>query len=49
MMKVEKEQFDDLLQRMLRQEPEKTSAIKSEKKAGKIIPPKKAPESSESR
>jgi hypothetical protein len=48
MMKVEKEQFDDLLQRMLKQEPEKTREIKSEKKKGKIIPPKKVPESSES-
>ena len=48
-MKVEKEKFDDLLQRMLKQEPEKTSAIKG--KTGNlepIIPPKKA-QSSEPR
>jgi hypothetical protein len=41
-MKVEKEKFDDLLQRMLKQESEKTSTIKSGKKAGTIIPPKTA-------
>jgi hypothetical protein len=49
-LQVEKEKFDDLLQRMLKQESAKTSAIKG--KAGNlepIIPPKKAPESSESR
>ena len=48
-MKVDKSQFDDLLQRMLNQEPEKTTAIKG--KAGNldpIIPPKKAPESESS-
>jgi hypothetical protein len=36
-MKVEKQQFDDLLKRMLQQKPEKTSAIKSEKKGGKVL------------
>jgi hypothetical protein len=44
-VKVEKEKFDDLLHRMLKQDPEKTSAIKG--KAGRpepIIPPKKVPE-----
>ena len=45
-MKVEKEQFDALLQRMLQQKPEKTSAIKG--KPGNlepIVPPRTAPKS----
>jgi hypothetical protein len=40
-LKVEKKKFDALLGKMLQQKPEKTSAIKSERKTGgKIIPPK---------
>jgi hypothetical protein len=39
-MKVSQEKFDDLLQRMLQQKPEKTSAIKSSEKPEKIIPAK---------
>jgi hypothetical protein len=39
-MKVEKQKFDTLLQKMLQQKPEKTSVIKSDEKPGKIIPPK---------
>jgi hypothetical protein len=39
-MKVEKEKFDALLENMLKQKPEKTSAIKSSEKPEKIIPPK---------
>lgn len=42
-MKVHKEKFDSLLQRLLRQKPEKTSAITSKKTGGKIIPPKPQP------
>jgi hypothetical protein len=42
-MKVEKRQFDSLLERLLKTKPEKTQAIKSKKKAGKIIPPKPSP------
>jgi hypothetical protein len=45
-MKVEKEQFDALLQRMLKQNPEKTSAIKG--KPGKPTPIISKPQSSES-
>jgi hypothetical protein len=41
-MKVEKEKFDTLLQKMLRQKPEKTRTIKSErpKSPAPIIAPK---------
>lgn len=42
-MKVEKEKFDALLQKMLKQEPEKTSSIKSSEKPKVIIPPKTPP------
>lgn len=45
-MKVEKEQFDALLQRMLRQKPEKTSTIKG--KPGKPVPIIPKSETSES-
>ena len=38
-MKVEKEKFDTLLQRLLKQKPEKTATIKGESpKHGPIIP-----------
>lgn len=38
-MRVEKEKFDDLLQKMLQQKPEKTSTIKGKPgKAGPVIP-----------
>ena len=43
-MKVDKKQFDDLLQRMLKQKPEKTSAIKG--KSGKPAPIIPKPQSS---
>jgi hypothetical protein len=39
-MKVDKSQFDTLLQRMVQQPPEKAISIKSEKKGGTIFPPK---------
>jgi hypothetical protein len=39
-MKVDKDQFDNLLSRMMQQPPEKTVTIKSEKKGGMIIPPR---------
>jgi len=39
-MKVEKDKFDSLLARLLQQKPEKTSALKSTKRGGTIIPPK---------
>jgi len=39
-MKVKKDKFDTLLQKMLQQRPEKTSTIKSSEKPDKIIPPK---------
>jgi hypothetical protein len=39
-MKVDKDQFDALLSRMLKEPPAKTATIKSEKKGGTIIPPK---------
>jgi hypothetical protein len=42
-MKVDKEKFDALLHRMMSTPPEKTATIKSEKKAGKIIPFKPSP------
>jgi hypothetical protein len=42
-MKIDKDQFDSLLGRMIQQLPEKTTAIKSEKKGGTIIPPKPTP------
>jgi hypothetical protein len=42
-VKVEKEKFDTLLEKMLRQKPEKTSAIKSSEKPKAIIPPKTPP------
>jgi hypothetical protein len=46
-MKVEKEQFDTLLRKMLQQTPEKTSAIKGKQETpAPIIPPKTAPKSS---
>ena len=38
-MKVDKDQFDALLQRLVEAQPEKTSTIKSDKKGEKIIPP----------
>jgi len=41
-MKVDKEKFDSLLNRMLKEPSAKTSTIKSEKKSGTIIPPKPA-------
>jgi hypothetical protein len=42
-MKVEKEQFDALLQKMLQQKPEKTSAIKGKPGSTEpIIPDKPA-------
>ena len=45
-MKVEKEQFDALLERMLQQKPEKTSEIKGKRgNLEPIVPPKKAPQS----
>ena len=38
-MQIEKEKFDDLLQKMLKQKPEKTSAIKGKPgSTGPIIP-----------
>jgi hypothetical protein len=40
-MKVNKDQFDSLLSRMMQQPPEKTATIKSEKTGGTIIPPPK--------
>jgi hypothetical protein len=43
-MKIEKEKFDDLLQRMLQQKPEKTSTIKG--KPGKPAPIIPKPQSS---
>ena len=43
-MKVEKEKFDALLRRMLKQKPEKTSAIKG--KPGKPAPIIPKPQSS---
>jgi exopolyphosphatase/pppGpp-phosphohydrolase len=46
-MKVEKEKFDSLLQRLLRQKPEKTQAIKGTPKRREPIIPK--PQSSEPR
>ena len=46
-MKVEKEQFDALLQKMLRQKPEKTSAIKG--KPGNQEPIIPAPKPTEPR
>ena len=42
-MKVEKDKFDALLGKMLKQKPEKTSAIKSSDKPKAIIPPKTPP------
>jgi len=39
---VPKDQFDSLLQRLLKQKPEETKAIKSTKTTGIIIPPKTA-------
>lgn len=39
-MKVAKDQFDALLQRMIVTPPEKTASIKSEKTGQTIIPPK---------
>jgi hypothetical protein len=39
-MKVDKQKFDSLLSRMLKESPTKTATIKSEKKGGTIIPPK---------
>jgi hypothetical protein len=39
-VKVEKDKFDTLLKKMLKQKPEKTSAIKSTEKPEKIIQPK---------
>lgn len=41
-MKVDKDQFDALLHRMMSTPPEKTATIKSEKKGGTIIPPPKS-------
>jgi hypothetical protein len=43
-MKVEKDQFDALLQKMLKQSPEKTSAIKG--KPGNLEPIIPAPKTS---
>ena len=44
-MKVDKEQFDALLQRMLQQKPEKTTAIKGKPgNQGPIIPAPKPTE-----
>jgi hypothetical protein len=37
-VKVEKQQFDELLGRLLKAAPEKRDSIKPGKKAGKIIP-----------
>jgi hypothetical protein len=37
-MKVDKDQFDALLHRMIAEPPTKTATIKSEKKGGTIIP-----------
>jgi hypothetical protein len=42
-MKVNKDQFDALLHRMMSTPPEKTATIKSEKKGGMIIPPNPIP------
>jgi hypothetical protein len=42
-MKVDKDKFDTLLHRMMSTPPEKTAAIKSTKKTGKIIPPRPSP------
>lgn len=42
-MKVDKDQFDSLLYRLMSTPPEKTSTIKSEKKGETIIPPKTSP------
>lgn len=38
-MKVEKEQFDALLRRLTKTDPTKRQDIKTQGKAGKIIPP----------
>ena len=37
-MKVDKGQFDDLLNKMMQSQPEPAKTIKPEGKAGKIIP-----------
>ncbi len=42
-MKVDKSQFDTLLGRLMQTPPEPAKAIKTEGKAGKIVPPIQPP------
>jgi hypothetical protein len=44
-MKVDKQQFESIVRKMLDQKPEKRETLKTgeKKKAGKIIPPKPQP------